>query len=280
MSTPDAKPGEGAAPAPSEEEIRAQLRRLTRRGFAVGGVSLLAGYGAWRWLVGQAPAQGLSRPLRRILESNEAIARGLFRPSRRAPEFAAARAREPRVNGMIGLEPPNRAQRTLDPAVWRLRVSGDGQAGERSLTIGEIRALPRHEQTTELKCVEGWSTIVTWAGARLADLAAATGLGARSGRPYDPLRPPGDLAEYAALATPDGGYFVGLDMASALHPQTLLCYEMNGEPLAVGHGAPLRLAIPLKYGIKSIKWIGTIRFTDRRPEDYWAERGYDWYAGH
>ena len=70
------------------------------------------------------------------------------------------------------------------------------------------------------------------------------------------------------------------DMASALHPQTLLCYEMNGRPLTPAHGAPLRLVIPIKYGIKNLKQIGTIQFTDERPADYWAERGYDWYAGH
>ena len=83
-----------------------------------------------------------------------------------------------------------------------------------------------------------------------------------------------------SLETPDSSYYVGLDMASALHPQTLLCYEMGGAPLLPAHGAPLRLVIPVKYGIKNLKRIGTIRFTDVRPPDYWAERGYDWYAGH
>ena len=114
----------------------------------------------------------------------------------------------------------------------------------------------------------------------LADLAAVTGLATRSGRTFDPRESPSDLLDYAALATPGGGYYVGLDMASALHPQTLLCYEMDGRPLTPEHGAPLRLVIPVKYGIKNLKQIGTIRFTDVRPADYWAERGYDWYAGH
>ena len=91
---------------------------------------------------------------------------------------------------------------------------------------------------------------------------------------------PGNLLGYVSMETRDAAYYVGLDMASALHPQTLLCYEMDGEPLTTDHGAPLRLVIPVKYGIKSLKQIGTIRFTDRRPADYWAERGYDWYAGH
>ena len=88
------------------------------------------------------------------------------------------------------------------------------------------------------------------------------------------------MLRYVKMSTPDGAYYVGLDVASALHPQTLLCYEMNGDPLSPAHGRPLRLAIPVKYGIKNIKRIGTIAFTDARPTDYWAERGYDWYAGH
>jgi DMSO/TMAO reductase YedYZ molybdopterin-dependent catalytic subunit len=68
-------------------------------------------------------------------------------------------------------------------------------------------------------------------------------------------------------------------MASALHPQTVLCDTMNGQPLTRSHGAPLRLYLAVKYGYKSLKRIGLIRFQDERPPDYWAERGYDWYAG-
>ena len=63
-----------------------------------------------------------------------------------------------------------------------------------------------------------------------------------------------------------------------MHPQTLLCYELQGEPLEQLHGAPLRLVTPLKYGTKQIKRIGSIAFTNEQPADYWAERGYDWYA--
>jgi DMSO/TMAO reductase YedYZ molybdopterin-dependent catalytic subunit len=170
------------------------------------------------------------------------------------------------VNGLIGIDP------NIDPVSWRLRVGAAGRAGERRFSLDEIQALPRVEMTTELKCIEGWSVAVQWAGARLADLASTTGLakGERAG----------GYLSYASISTPDEAYYVGLDIASALHPQTLLCYEMNGAPLTADHGAPLRLVIPTKYGIKYLKQIGTIRFTDSRPADYWAERGYDWYSGH
>src|SRR5213079_3390107 len=130
-----------------------------------------------------------------------------------------------------------------------------------------------------LKCIEGWSTIVHWAGVSLVDFMRKYPPATRSGKKFDPARLD-DPPEYVSMETPDGGYYVGLDMASALHPQTLLCYEMNGKPLTPEHGAPLRLAIPVKYGIKSLKRIGAIKYTDQRPPDYWAERGYDWFAGH
>jgi DMSO/TMAO reductase YedYZ molybdopterin-dependent catalytic subunit len=72
---------------------------------------------------------------------------------------------------------------------------------------------------------------------------------------------------------------VGLDTKSLLHPQTLLAWEQNDKPLVYEHGAPLRLIIPVKYGIKNIKRIGLIRFTNQRPRDFWHEQGYDWFSG-
>jgi len=241
----------------------------------VGGAAALAGWAGGRWLTSRGEDGGLPWPLRRVLELDERVARAAFRPDRPAPRFSRTLARMPRVNGSIGLGPE------IDPRSWRLRVVGpSGGPAARSLTLAEIRALPRVEMTNELKCIEGWSEVVHWAGARLSDLAAMTGSATRSGRRPDPERRPGDLLDYVALETPDSAYYVGLDMASALHPQTLLCYEMGGAPLLPEHGAPLRLAIPVKYGIKNLKRIGTIRFTDVRPPDFWAERGYDWYSGH
>ena len=102
--------------------------------------------------------------------------------------------------------------------------------------------------TTELRCIEGWSD-----GRALGRRAAR---GPRHGHGFGDPRRSVSLG-YAALQTPDGNYYVGLDMASALHPQTLLCYEMDGRPLTPEHGAPLRLVIPVKYGIKNLKQIGT-----------------------
>ncbi|MBZ5553687.1 MAG: molybdopterin-dependent oxidoreductase [Acidobacteriia bacterium] len=274
----------------TDQEVLRQARIRSRRSFLVAGASALAGYAGWRWLNSRRLDDDILWPLRSTLQVNEQLARDYFRGTRLAPTFSLSFAQEPRINGTEGMDVE------FDPSSWRLRVLGlseyggsgtqnmfeDTTTGERGITLGleEVKQLPRVEMVTELKCIEGWSQVVQWAGARLADFAARYGPATMSGAPPDVQKAPEDLVRYVSLETPDNGYYVGLDMPSALHPQTLLCYEMNGRPLSPAHGAPLRLVIPVKYGIKNLKRIGTIRFTDQRPADYWAERGYDWYAGH
>jgi DMSO/TMAO reductase YedYZ molybdopterin-dependent catalytic subunit len=108
---------------------------------------------------------------------------------------------------------------------------------------------------------------VHWGGARFSDFT----------RKYFP--PGRQLPPYVSMLTPDEDYYVGLDLKSAMHPQTLLAYEYDGAPVPPKHGAPLRLVIPVKYGIKNIKRIGTVSYVSQRPADYWAEDGYDWFAG-
>jgi hypothetical protein len=240
------------------QSIDKELSRLTRRGFLTMGVAAGAGVAAWKWLRGRPPIEGVPGPFRRVLETNESLARGYFSTARLSPRFRPTDVTRARVNGHLGLNTP------VDIAAWRLRI--EGVASPVLLTIDDIRALPVQEMITELRCIEGWSIIVHWKGARLADLMAKF--------------PPQHRPEYVALETPDRAYYVGLDLPSAIHPQTLLAYEMNGQPLSSEHGAPLRLAIPVKYGIKNLKRIGTIRYTNVRPADFWGERGYDWYAGH
>jgi hypothetical protein len=138
------------------------------------------------------------------------------------------------------------------------------------LSMGDLRRLPHRELVTQFKCIEGWSQIVHWSGIRLAEFINA----------YPPARTPGgQWPRYIYMETPDGEYFCGFDMSACMHPQSLLVYEMGGQPLTPGHGAPLRLAMPIKYGYKQIKQIGLIRYTDARPNDYWANLAYDWYAG-
>jgi len=260
-------------PPPAGVTAERQMRRLTRRGFITGGAAALAGLGAWRWLATATPEDGVPWPLRRVLRWNESLAESLGSPHGLAPTFPSNAARGPaRTNGLIGLD------NDVDSTRWRLRVQHESR-GEKTIRLQDVLALPRHDLATEFKCVEGWNEVMHFSGVRFVDFATRFGLATRSGRAPDPLGNPKDLYRYVYLATPDEDYYVGLDMASALHPQTLLCDAMNGHPLSRQHGAPLRLYLAVKYGYKSLKRIGIIRFQDQRPADYWAARGYDWYAG-
>ena len=146
------------------------------------------------------------------------------------------------------------------------RPSGPGLL----LTMDDLKRLPFVEQTTEFKCIEGWSQIVTYGGVRFQDFLEA----------FPPQRSAsGSLPRYAALATPDGSFYCGFELEDLLHPQTLLCFQMSGQNLTPAHGAPLRLAMPLKYGYKQIKQIASITYTNTKPADYWGSHSYDWDGG-
>ncbi len=241
-----------AAPTRSLEEHRS----ASRRSFLVGGLGALAGFAGFRHLQGRPEQGNVPDVLRHGYEFNEALWSRLS-TQRSAPTYSPERREDLRVNGRIGL------RSEIDLAAWRLSIEDPTGTKIDELTLDDVRALGEETIVWEHKCIEGWSQIVGWTGARFADLSARYGL---------------DYAN-VSLTTPDGAYYVGLDRAAAEHSQTLLAWAMNDDPLTDLHGAPLRLATPVKYGIKQLKRIGTIRFTDDRPADYWAERGYSWYAG-
>jgi DMSO/TMAO reductase YedYZ molybdopterin-dependent catalytic subunit len=255
------------------EQVRRRMRHQTKRGFLGLGAGLLAGLGAFEWLTSRREIDGVPWPLRKTLEVNEQLAHDYLMTGRLAPTFPPDRIGTDRVNGDVGLEDD------VDVLTWKLQVGGlASNDGSLSLDLDSIKKLPRVEMTTELKCIEGWSVVVKWAGARFTDFMKAYPPQTIRGDVFS-LDHPEELPPYVSMETPDGEYYVGLDLESMLHPQTLLCYEMNGSPLTEEHGAPLRLVIPVKYGVKNIKRIGTIRYSNLRPADYWAERGYDWYIG-
>ncbi|MCA9790571.1 MAG: molybdopterin-dependent oxidoreductase [Candidatus Eremiobacteraeota bacterium] len=242
------------------EQVQAELKKRTRRGFLVWMLGAAGAVIGWEWLTHAPKRGGLRAPLRAAEEFNARLWQAYQRPDRLAETFDKSRASQPKVNGKAGLE------EGFDPANWSLEVGGLADGRRLALGLADVQRLPKVEVTTYLKCVEGWSTVVTWGGCPVAEFAKAY--------------PPASEAEHLAAETPDQGYYVGLDLASALHPQTLLCYELNGQPLSLEHGGPLRLAVPIKYGIKSLKRIGKLEWVKERPKDYWAERGYDYYSGH
>lgn len=251
-----------------QEEIvsRKTVRRRTVFSFTVFFVLIAAGLWGWKWLRKQPTDQGIKggilKPVREVLNANEAIFSETFDSSRLAKTYPkSAVVKNVRVNGSIGLKS------AVDTATWKLRVIKS--AGDTlKITLEDIKQLPKTEVIFDFKCIEGWSQVTHWGGVKFSDFIKAYGLDSQS------------AMEYVGLSTPDNEYYVGIDMPSALHAQTLLCYEMNGEPLPVKQGYPLRLIITVKYGVKSLKRIGTMSFSHEKPRDYWFERGYDYYLGH
>ena len=241
------------------DELQAELRRRSRRGFLVGGLAALGGVGAYKWLTGAGHEEGVAWPQRRVLDFNEKLAHSYLSDGHLMPTYAAREITYLKPNGDIGLDSELNKN-------WRLSVAVEN-AQPLHLGLSDIKALPKIEMITRFCCIEGWSVVTSWGGARFSDFTRK-------------FLPPGrQLPPYVYMATPDEEYYVGLDAKSAMHPQTLLAYEHNGKPLTEDHGAPLRLVIPVKYGIKNIKRIGSINYTSQKADDYWAEEGYDWFAG-
>ncbi len=238
----------------------AEYRSQSRRSFLTGAVASVAAFAGFRHLQGRPEIDNIPDVLRKGHEFNEAVWSNVRGSGGNAPTFARSASSMIRVNGRHGIRDE------IDLDQWSMRVEGpDGRTLGRH-ALADVTAFDKVEMTVEHKCIEGWSHVVTWGGTRFSDFVA----------PYEDLL--GELPKYVALETPDGAYYVGMDTASMMHQQTLLAYELEGAPLEQLHGAPLRLATPNKYGIKTIKRIGLIRFSDERPRDYWGERGYDWYA--
>ena len=238
-----------------------KLRNKTFLSFTVFILLLIAGVFGWEKLHRQPQEAGAPKPLRTVLNYNENFFSNFLSDNHLAKTFPLSDAvKNVRVNGNIGMSDG------FDPAAWKLQVirrPGDTLF----ISLNEIKALPKTDLVFDFKCIEGWSQVTHWAGVKFSDFAAKFNLNLQT------------QMKYVGLVTPDKRYYVGIDMPSIMHPQTLLCYEMNGKPLPMNQGYPLRLIIPVKYGIKHLKRIGTISFSNQRPPDYWYEQGYDYYSG-
>jgi DMSO/TMAO reductase YedYZ molybdopterin-dependent catalytic subunit len=256
------------------------LRHWTRRDvllFGAGAITALVGGGS---LLPQSTLERLGIVhgnknwpkkewlLNRSLRIDDDVAEALYSRNRLVPTYTKSQI-TPLKNNYNGATP--------DPSYipeWRLTVDGLASGLSVSLNIRNLLAsFQVHEQITRLVCVEGWSAIAWWAGLRFDDLLRA----------YLPM----SQAKWARIESsvnlgPRGNpdpYFTSLDLSTAGHPQTLLATHLNGKPLTVEHGAPLRLLVPVKLGLKNIKAITRITYTKDEPTDYWAKRGYSHYDG-
>jgi DMSO/TMAO reductase YedYZ molybdopterin-dependent catalytic subunit len=269
----------GERPLPAIEMAPRVLRYRSRRDFLVFGAGAVAALAGGAFLL---PQNTLSRMgVRRNLDApakewflnialrvDDDVAEAPYSVNRRVPTYTKSQI-TPLKNNYNGVTP--------DPGYisgWHLTLDGLASGLSISLDIRDLLTrLSVHEQITRLVCVEGWSAIAWWAGLRFEDLFRAY--------------PPMSRAKWArvessvnldASGNPDP-YFMSLDLATARHPQTLLATHFNGQPLTVDHGAPLRLLVPVKLGLKNVKAITRITYVAEEPRDYWVERGYSRYDG-
>lgn len=253
-----------------QQDIDRRIKRRTFISFSVFTILGSAFYGVWSWFRSLPRADNrLSWLSRNVLQFNERVNSVFYSNGHLAPEYPRSMAvAKPRRNGNVGMN------REFDPASWILQV----QTGESVLvlTLEELRSLPKMEIVFDFKCIEGWHEIVHYGGVRFSDFLQHFGLGKIS---EHLTTESGPWYRYVGLETPDKKYYVGMDMKSMLHPQTILCYELNGKSLPYNHGAPLRLITPVKYGVKNLKRIGRLFFSNEPPPDYWHRRGYDYDLG-
>lgn len=262
----------------TEEISRRDLARRSRISFAIlTAFVVLAGAG-FLAMKSDLTEGGIPKLTEKILDFNGEIGLAVAKPERVDPaKFTTLTKKRARVNGDIGLTDP------IQVGDWHLHITSDNPLrtpeSSRDLVMVDIFKLPKTEVTVQFRCIEGWSEIMSFSGVRFSDFLKAYHLGTKSGGDVDFEKHPEDVYRYVGMQTPDGAYYVSVDMKSLMNPEALLAYEQNGAPLTQLHGAPLRLYMPNKYGVKSLKRIGSIRFTDMKPPDYWQDDGYDWFNG-
>jgi len=234
------------------------LRSLERRNFLRGGLSL----GALSLLTGcdASRPEAVESALRAISDMNDGVQQLLFNPNKLAPEYPETMVlKPPKFNAKFDVM----AVKPVDPAKWKLELSGLIEQ-KKPWTLPEIAALPRKSMIIRHICVEGWDYIGKWSGVPLRVFLERVGA---------------DLgAKYVAFKTSDD-YPSSIDMATALHPQTLLALDYADAPLSDPFGFPLRLRMATKLGYKNPKWVTAIEVTNTFSGGYWEKRGFSWFAG-
>ena len=238
-------------------------RRLDRRDFVR--LGLVGGPAALLAACGWDGGSSIEPRLRAISRFNDWVGEHVLLSRRRlAPELPVTARTPPDRFPMYSIT-YNRTRRfPLAPEGWELEVGGLVGAPTK-LTLPMLQELPRVTYTVKHHCVEGWTAVGTWTGVPVSVIA-------------DMVRPTPE-ARYLRFDSFDARYSNGWDLASAMHPQTILAYAFNDRPLSPERGAPLRLYSPIKLGYKLTKYLTGMTFTRERPGGYWEDQGYPWFAG-
>ena len=239
-------------------EIQPDLVRLERRLFLRNGLSL----GALTLLTGCDLTDGdaVDKVLWAMSRWNDKVQAFLFDPDRLAPTYTASDITQPfPFNAFYDIDDvPD-----IDGADWRLEVSGLVQ-DKAPWTLERLRTLPQESQITRHICIEGWSAIGQWSGVPFRTFLEHVGADLK--------------ARYVGFKCADR-YYSSLDMATALHPQTILALDYGKDPLPPQYGFPLKLRVPTKLGFKNPKHIAALFVTNDYPGGYWEDQGYNWYSG-
>ncbi len=240
------------------EEHKALAEDINRRKILRGAVSL----GALTMLTGcdVTRSDAVQSVLKRVSQFNDRVQAALFRPDHLAPTFSEAEVvKPPRFNAYYDIEDIV----PVDAAKWKLELAGKIE-NKKAWTAQEIYALPEQEWIIRHVCVEGWDYIGQWSGVNFRVFLERIGA---------------DLtAKYVSFKCADD-YYGSIDMATALHPQTILATKYARETLTDPFGFPLRLRTATKLGYKNPKWITAIEVTNDYPGGYWEDRGFNWFAG-
>lgn len=228
-------------------------RRLLRGALSLGGLSLLTGCNV-------SERDSVQRVLRSVSTFNDRVQGWMFRPDKLAPTYLPSQVvKPPRFNAYYEIEDVKR----VDVSGWKLELAGL-IADKRPWTLERLYALPEQEEIIKHICVEGWDYIGQWSGPNLRDFLTRIGA---------------DLsARYVAFHGNDD-YMESIDMASALHPQTILATKYAGEPIGDPYGYPLRLRTAVKLGFKNPKWIRAIEVTNSYQGGFWEDQGFNWFSG-
>jgi DMSO/TMAO reductase YedYZ molybdopterin-dependent catalytic subunit len=230
-----------------------ERRRLFGGGLSLGALTMLTGCDI-------SDHESVQRALAAVSRLNDRVQAAIFGPNRLAPTFSEHDAvRNFRYNAWYGADKAPR----LDPVAYRLVLAGQ-IADKQPWTVEKLYTLPQVTKITRHVCVEGWSMIGKWGGAPLSEFLRRVGADMR--------------ARYVGFECADG-YYEGIDMATALHPQTLMAFKLSDDILPTRHGYPFKIRIPTKLGFKNPKFVTTIYVTNQPPRGFWTDRGYNWFSG-